>query len=108
MHYQKCFGGILHLETFDEQLEGYPEKPVIIGSLISESIIIHGTDLVQDEGRKIGNYLSVFLSCKDAEYRNTLITKLKPATRGPNEINEENQQLIEVTDAFDVRWVLGV
>lgn len=107
MHYQKCFGGELHLDTFDEVLDGYAENPVIRGSLVSDSIVIHGSDLVHDEGRKIGNYLSVFLPCKNAGHRNALIAKLKPGTAEPR-MSNENQQLIEVTDAFDVRWVLGV
>lgn len=108
MHYQKCFGGVLHLDTFDEALDGYAEKPVIRGSLLSDSIVIHGSDLVHDEGRKIGNYLSVFLPCKNAGDRNALIAKLKPVATLPGTSNLEYQELIEVTDAFDVRWVLGI
>lgn len=107
MLYQACFGGDLHLETFDEELDGYAEKPVIRGSLISDSIVIHGSDMVHDEGRKIGNYLSVFLPCKDAGHRNTLIAKLKPVA-GPATVDNDDQQLIEITDAFDVRWVLSI
>jgi len=107
MLYQACFGGDLYLETFDQELDGYAEKPVIRGALFSDSIVIHGSDLVHDEGRKIGNYLSVFLPCKDAGHRNALIAKLKPVA-GPATIDNEDQQLIEITDAFDVRWVLSV
>ena len=107
MLYQSCFGGGLHFETFDEELDGYAEKPVIRGALVSDTIVIHGSDLVHDEGRKIGNYLSVFLPCKDAGHRNALLAKLKPVS-SPGTIDDGDQQLIEVTDAFDVRWVLGV
>lgn len=106
MLYQACFGGDLHFETFDKELDGYAEKPVIRGSLVSESIVIHGSDLVHDEGRKIGNYLSVFFPCKDAGHRNALIAKLEPVL-SPAAIDED-QQLIEITDAFDVKWVLSV
>lgn len=108
MHYQTCFGGELHFETFDEELDGYAEKPVIRGSLVSYSIVIYGSDLVHDEGRKIGNYLSVFLPCKNARHRNALITKLKRAVAEPDSRDNGDQQLIEVTDAFDVSWVLGI
>ena len=88
-------------------MDDYAEKPVIRGALVSGSIVLYGSDLVHDEGRKIGNYLSVFLPCKDAGHRNTLIAKLKPVA-GPATIDNEDQQLIEITDAFDVRWVLSV
>lgn len=107
MLYHSCFGGELYFETFDEPLDGYTGSPVIRGSLVSDSIIVHGSDLVHNEGRKIGNYLSVFLPCKNAGDRNAIIVKLKAAVSGQDTIDKD-QQLIEVTDAFDVRWILGV
>jgi len=107
IHYKACFGGVLYFETFDKELKGYTKKPVIRGTLVSDSITIHGSDLVHDEGRKIGNYLSVFLPCKNVKQRNVLIAKLKPAVEGRDTMDED-QQLIEVKDAFDVRWILGV
>ncbi len=106
--YQTCFGGALHFEIFDKELLGYTEKPVISGSLVSDRIVIQGSDLVHNEGRKIGNYLSVFLPCKNADDRKLLIEKLESDRRGLSARNYEEQILIEVTDAFDVRWVLGV
>ena len=56
--YQGCFGGTLRLETFGEALDGYPETPVISGSLVSDRVVIHGSDLVHNEGRTLGNYIS--------------------------------------------------
>jgi uncharacterized glyoxalase superfamily protein PhnB len=106
--YQTCFGGTLHFETFDKELQGYTEIPVISGCLVSDSIIIHGSDLVHNEGRKIGNYLSIFLPCKNADDRKILIEKLGSDRRGLATTNYEEDSLIEVTDAFDVRWVLGL
>ncbi|ETZ24325.1 glyoxalase [Pedobacter sp. V48] len=99
---------MLHFETFDKELQGYTEKPVISGSLVSDSIVIHGSDLVHNEGRKIGNYLSIFLQCKNADDRKILMEKIKSGRGGPPSRNYEEQVLIEVTDAFDVTWVLGV
>ena len=106
--YQTCFGGMLHFETFDRELQGYTEKPVISGSLVSDSIVIHGSDLVHNEGRKIGNYLSIFLQCKNTDDRKILIEKIKSGHRDLSYRNYEEQVLIEVTDAFDVTWILSV
>jgi PhnB protein len=106
--YQNCFGGTLHFETFDKELQGYTEKPVVNGSLVSDSIVIHGSDLVHNEGRKIGNYLSVFLLCKNADDRKVLIEKLESHHNKLSIRNYQEQKLIEVTDAFDVKWVLGI
>jgi len=109
--YQSCFGGTLQFETFGKELlQGYTEIPVISGSLVSDRIIIHGSDLVHEEGRKIGNYLSIFLHCKNGDDRKVLIEKLegnKKSLFNKNEDNED-QKLIEITDTFDVRWLLGV
>jgi len=106
--YQSCFGGHLYIQTFEEKIQGYKEMPVITGSLVSDRIVIHGSDLVQNEGRKIGNYLSVFLNFDHAAERRILIEKLRPQCHTIPMQNEEGQKLIELTDAFDVRWILGI
>ena len=106
--YQTCFGGTLHFETFDKELQGYTEIPVISGALVSDRIVIHGSDLVHNEGRKIGNYLSIFLPCKNADDRKVLIEKLGSDRRDVATRNYQEDSLIEVTDAFDVKWVLGL
>jgi PhnB protein len=105
--YQSCFGGRLTFETFDKKFPGFTEIPVVSGSLISDNIIIHGSDLVYNEGRKIGNYLSVFLLFENVCDRKALLERLKSKNNGPTAGNYDDQELIEVTDAFDVRWVLG-
>lgn len=107
--YQSCFGGILKFETFGKELlQGYTETPVVSGSLVSDRIIIHGSDLVHEEGRKIGNYMSIFLHCKSMSDRKVLIEKLEFNKQDLFNKHSDDQKLIEVTDAFDVRWLLGV
>ncbi len=106
--YQTCFGGLLQFETFEKKLEGYTEQPVVSASLVADRVIIHGSDLVHNEGRKVGNYISVFLHCKNTDDRQTLIEKLIRDKRKLAGKNYDDQKLIEITDAFDVRWVLGV
>jgi uncharacterized glyoxalase superfamily protein PhnB len=106
--YQACLGGILHLDTFEDKLYRDSKKPVIIGSLISDRIIIHGSDLVPDSGRKIGNHLSIFLPCKDEEDRQELFKKLVSPKKVELSANHKEQKLIEVTDPFDVSWVLSI
>jgi PhnB protein len=106
--YQTCFGGLLQFETFEKEVKGYTEMPVVSGSLVSDSIIIHGSDLVHNEGRKLGNYISIFLHCKNSYDRKELIEKLEFDHHNYLQNNYDDQKLIEVTDAFDVRWILGV
>ena len=104
--YQTCFGGLLQFETFGKEIQGYPEMPVVSGSLVSDMITIHGSDLVHNEGRKLGNYISIFLLCKNVIDRKYFIKKL--VSNNPFVHNKDDQKLIEVTDAFDVRWILGI
>ena len=106
--YQTCFGGTLQFETFEKELEGFTELPVISGSLVSDRIIIYGSDLVHNEGRKLGNYISIFLHCKNVADRKDLIEKLEFNKKGPLGKNYNDKKLVEITDAFDVRWMLGV
>lgn len=105
--YQSCFGGVLQLESFKEELESYNEMPIVCGSLLADGITIHGSDLVHNEGRKIGNYMAVFLECKNSKDRTALIEKLA-ADKHLLEGNNDAQNLIELTDVFDVRWVLAI
>jgi uncharacterized glyoxalase superfamily protein PhnB len=107
-YYQTCFGGTLQFETFEKELQGYAEIPVVSGSLVSDSIVIHGSDLVHNEGRILGNYMSIFLHCRNIYDRKALIEKLKFNTQILFVNNSDDQKLVEVTDAFDVRWVLSV
>jgi len=107
-YYQTCFGGTLQFETFEGEIAGYPEMPVVSGSLVSDRIIIHGSDLVHNEGRTLGNYMSIFLYCKNTEDRQSLIEKLKLKEENLSMEDDASQKLVEVTDAFDVRWILGV
>jgi uncharacterized glyoxalase superfamily protein PhnB len=105
--YQSCFGGSLDFDRMDKKINGYSELPIVSASLTSPSVVIYGSDLVHDDGRKIGNYLSVYLPCTNVKDRGQLVTKLaagRQAVLGDN----ETDQLVEVTDIFDVRWILGI
>jgi len=48
------------------------------------------------------------LQCENPYDRRELIEKLESDKKNLSIINDEELQLIEVIDYFDVRWVLGV
>ncbi len=106
--YQNCFGGKLHFDTLEKELEDYAETPVVCGSLISESIVIHGSDLVHNEGRLVGNYMAIFIHCTNIAHRKALVQELAPPQTAQSINDEVDQKLLEIIDAFEVRWVLGV
>jgi PhnB protein len=101
--YQTCFGGTLQFQTFEKELPDYIEKPVVSGSLVADNMVIHGSDLVHNEGRIIGNYMAMFIQCATASARKELIEKL---SKNSFSISDDDEKLIEIVDAFDVRWVL--
>jgi len=105
--YKSCFGGVLKLETFGKGLQIHKNMPVVMGSLVSGDIVIHGSDLVHDEGRIIGNYMAIFIQCIDADFRKELGSKLGVGEQDFPAYSDRHK-MIEVTDAFDVRWILGV
>lgn len=107
LFYQSCFGGELHFETFESALEGYSETPVVSASLIADRIILHASDLVHNEGRILGNYISIYVPCKSASERVEFMDKLK-STKTDTSSSGEQQQLIELVDAFGVRWLFGL
>ncbi|MNK32326.1 hypothetical protein D3C87_507840 [compost metagenome] len=105
--YQSCFGGTLHFDMFDEPLQGCAEMPVVSATLISGRIAIYGSDLVHNEGRRVGNYVAVFLPCRDISERGELIERLTSQQKRRTDFDMQ-QKFIEVTDLFNVRWVLGI
>lgn len=103
--YRTCFGGTLQFEILEKGLEGFLYKPVLSGSLTSDGLVIHGSDLVHNEGRILGNYMAIFVHCANIQVRKELIQKLENKIGEPYTGNY-NEKLIEITDAFDVRWML--
>ena len=106
--YQACFGGTIQLNTFTEPIEGCIELPVVNGTLVSEKLLLHGSDLVHDEGRRIGNHLALYIHCGSHKERITFLKKLVADKQDDALKNAAGQKLIEVTDRFDVVWVFGI
>lgn len=106
--YQSCFGGDLYFDTFDETMAGFEELPVISGSLISEKITIYGSDLVHNEGRRVGNFMSIYIHCDNYGERMNYLKKLDPNLKDCSPLRYVEQKLIEITDSFEVRWVFGI
>ncbi|MNY47454.1 hypothetical protein D3C86_1827230 [compost metagenome] len=52
--------------------------------------------------------MAIFLHCKNTYDRKELIEKLGSDKKDVFVNKDDNQKLIEVTDAFDVRWILGI
>src|SRR6478609_8817285 len=78
--YQDCFGGDLYFDAFEKSISGIQELPIVSGSLVSEMVTIYGSDLVHDEGRKVGNFMSIYIHCEDFQERLDYLKKLNKKT----------------------------
>lgn len=103
--YQTCFGGDLHFDVFDKNIAGIEDLPVISGFLVSDKITIYGSDLVHNEGRRVGNFIAVYVHCKDNEERFNYLKKL---SNNNFYKNHSEEKLIEIIDTFEVRWIFGI
>lgn len=106
--YQSCFGGELYCNILGESLSGIAESPVVNGSLVSESIVIYGSDLVHNEGRRTGNFMSIYIHCENHVERQEYLNKLDNRQIDYSSADYLGQKLIEITDSFEVRWVFGI
>lgn len=106
--YQNCFGGTIYFNIFDGPIPGVEEPPVVSGVLTSEKVTVFGSDLVPNEGRRVGNYISIYIHCDDCNERLIYLKKLNENLQECSPLKYVEQKLIEVTDPFDVRWVFGI
>ena len=105
--YQSCFGGTLNFKNLAQSM-GLKETPVVSGCLVSEGIIIYGSDLVHDEGRRTGNHMAFYVHCDSVEERVSLIKKLDEGKQYSTYETLGRQKLIEIIDGVGVVWIFGI
>lgn len=105
--YQTCFGGDLFVKLFDQPIEGFSDSPVIRATLYSDKIVLHGSDLVHNEGKRVGNNMAVLVNCTCNDERLVYLQQLQNKNDAPLSIDED-QPMIEITDRFDVRWIFSL
>jgi PhnB protein len=105
--YHTCFGGELLIEDFTQSIGEYAEQPVIRAVLHAPKLTIQGSDLVYNEGRRVGNYIAVLVACKNHEERKDYISRLYDH-ENTRVITEHDDPLVEIIDRFDVRWMFAI
>lgn len=106
--YHACFGGDLQMETFEQEVEGFLEKPVVKAVLTSSKLVLYGSDMVHNEGRRIGNYMAVLVSCASEQERLHYLEQLCVESSNHQPISNTGQALVEMVDRFDVRWMFAL
>lgn len=105
--YQACFGGELFVKLFEQPIEGFADSPVIRATLQSEKLVLHGSDLVHNEGKRVGNNMAVLVNCTGNDERLVYLQQLQNSKDTSLSIDED-QPMIEITDRFDVRWIFSL
>ena len=110
--YQDCFGGGLNVMTIGEspvkdQMPAEMHDKVMHAQLTSESIMIMGSDLVDDAGLIHGNAVSLVLVCKSKEEIESLFAKLAIGANVATPLGETFFGLYaELTDKYGYNWLL--
>jgi PhnB protein len=107
MLYHTCFGGELVIDAYTQNIEGYSVQPVIRAVLHSPKLVIQGSDLVYNEGRRVGNYMAVLIACNSCEERTRYIEQLYDFNHSKDLISS-TEPLVEIVDRFDVRWMFAI
>lgn len=107
MLYHACFGGELVIDAYTQNIEGYSVQPVIRAVLHSPKLVIQGSDLVYNEGRRVGNYMAVLIACNSCEERTRYIERLYDFNHSKDLISS-TEPLVEIVDRFDVRWMFSI
>ena len=105
--YHTCFGGELVIDAFSQQIEGCSAQPVIRAVLYAPKLVMQGSDLVYNEGRRVGNYMAVLIACNSYEERTRYIEQLYDY-KHTTVLTSSTEPLVEIVDRFDVRWMFAI
>ena len=112
--YKACLGGELRLQTVGdspmaEYLPDYMQRFVLHGSLISDSLVIAGTDIVPDAGLMNGNSVSLLLNCSTATEAKAFYRKLSVngLITSPLQANHWGALFGTLTDQYGHHWLIN-
>lgn len=111
--YQECIGGKLEWQTIgdsplSEQLPASMKKKILHASLRREGLLLMGTDMGAENGRRPGNTVSLMLDCSSEKEARDCYERL--AKEGepthPLHITFWGSLLGDLTDRYGNQWLL--
>ena len=110
--YQNCLGGELHFRTLGEspmgnELPDGMKDRVLQATLKRDDLVLMGTDLVEEDGLKNGNSVSIMLNCKTETELREYYQKLALGGTNTYEIRPTFWGALfgSLTDRFENRWL---
>jgi PhnB protein len=109
-YYHACFGGELKVQTLADTHLGtgmskQMRRAVVCAILKNAYFKLVGTDLTDEGGIVSGNNVSILIECSSFIERAKLINKL---IDGNLCAIKNTDPLINVTDRYNIRWILSV
>lgn len=111
--YKACLGGKLTFQTVGESplATKMPKKmknSILHATLTREKLVLMGTDMVEEQGLKKGNAVSLSLQCNSEEEIKQCYAKLAAGGRAsyPPENNFWGAFSGSLTDKFGIHWWL--
>lgn len=114
LFYKKCFGGKLVLQTIGEspmadKMPAQMKECILHSTLINDALVLMASDMVNDEGLKKGNAVSLSLNCSSEKEIKLFYQKLSSGGKGfhPLENTFWGALFGGLTDKFGNHWLLN-
>jgi PhnB protein len=112
--YNECLGGKLNFQTLGESplSDKMPKKMkeyILHSTLIKDTLILMGSDMVSENGLVKGNSISLSLNCSNEDELTTCYSKLSSggSQNHPIEKNFWGALFGDLTDKFGNHWILN-
>lgn len=112
LFYQKCLGGKLTFQTMGKtcalEMPRKMKDVIMHASLVSDTFVLMGSDLVGERGLKPGNSISMVLNCGSGKQLKTCYKKLSAGGEQTclPEINDEGALFGNLVDRYGNSWIL--
>ncbi|MEP7264047.1 MAG: VOC family protein [Bacteroidota bacterium] len=111
--YQQCLGGELDLQTvgnspLSEKMPQQMKESIVHATLTNNNLVLLASDMVADEGLKIGNSVSLMIDCNSEDEIHALYTKLSSGGKATHPLENSFWGALfgDLIDKFGNHWLL--
>ena len=111
--YKECLGGKLVLQTVGESplSQQMPEKMkerIVHSTLVKESLVLMGSDMVEEQGLVKGNAVSLMLNCSSEKETRKIYNKLAKGGKATHPLHDTFWGALfgNLTDKYGNHWLL--
>ncbi|HMU47172.1 MAG TPA: VOC family protein [Chitinophagaceae bacterium] len=112
--YKECLGGKLVLQTVGEsplsgQMPERMKERIVHSTLVKESLVLMGSDMVEEQGLIKGNAVSLMLNCSSEEETRKIYDKLAEGGKATHPLHDTfwGSLFGNLTDKYGNHWLLN-